>query len=525
MPARRAPLHPFLFAAYPVLFLFARNLEEARAADVLSPLALSIGAAALILLLARLLFRSPGRAPVIASIVIGGIFAYGHAVAPLRGLEVAGYVVGRGLFLMPVWSLLMCATIAAVARSRKDLTNVNAALNVAGGALVVMTLVQLGAHALQPRNSGPGIWSAYARRAAEEMRLDPPGAESLPDIYLIILDEYARDDVLQNIFGYDNSGFLRFLEERGFYVARGSHSNYTITYTSLASSLNMDYLPRLAETSGAGPLTRPLLSQMIEDNLLVHTLKSAGYRFYMLPSEFYVTNRNRNADHVFRRMAGGLNEFERVLVGTTMLRPLMGGVKNHRLNRLYKFHTLPEVARLPGPKLVFAHIIMPHLPYVFDRDGNIPRNHALEKSAYTLEEYRELYVGQVHYLNGRMREVIDRILTESRRPPVIVVQGDHGFRHGILRGGHRPEQLSPEEQSAILNAIYLPGGPQDDLYPSISSVNTFRLILSRCLGADLPLLPDETYVTGYRKGIYTPRLAARWPRDAGVRASGMQASD
>jgi hypothetical protein len=50
---------------------------------------------------------------------------------------------------------------------------------------------------------------------------------------------------------------------------------------------------------------------------------------------------------------------------------------------------------------------------------------------------------------------------------------------------------------AILNAYYLPGVDSDLIYPSISPVNTFRLILNTYFGADLPLLPDESYLSAH----------------------------
>ena len=49
-------------------------------------------------------------------------------------------------------------------------------------------------------------------------------------------------------------------------------------------------------------------------------------------------------------------------------------------------------------------------------------------------------------------------------------------------------------RSAILTAAYLPGGSQDSrLYPSISPVNTFRVVFNRYFGARYPLLPDRPY--------------------------------
>ena len=49
------------------------------------------------------------------------------------------------------------------------------------------------------------------------------------------------------------------------------------------------------------------------------------------------------------------------------------------------------------------------------------------------------------------------------------------------------------EKTGILNAYHLPGVDAKDLYPGITPVNTFRLILKVYFGANLELLPDRVF--------------------------------
>jgi hypothetical protein len=61
-----------------------------------------------------------------------------------------------------------------------------------------------------------------------------------------------------------------------------------------------------------------------------------------------------------------------------------------------------------------------------------------------------------------------------------------------------PSQTCLWERTPILNAYYLPEGGERLLYPSISPVNSFRVVLNAYFGAELPLLPDNTYFTSKR---------------------------
>lgn len=502
------PLHPFLFAAYPVLFLFANNMDEARLIHIWRPMLIALALALVLLVLARLILRNGPRAAVAASLCIAMMFSYGYAVTPLLNREVAGYVLGRGIVLVPVWTLLLLLGLWGILRSRKDLRDLGKALNVVSLVLVLLAGGQIVFNLVQPHRTSGAQWNEYLHGSLPSLQCDPPA--DMPDIYYIILDEYSGHDVLQSWFGFDNTPFLDALEDRGFQVARSSHSNYTFTYVSLASSLNFEYLQTLADEADIQRLNKQALGSMIQDSRIVHLLKGMGYRFYAFPSEFYVTNRNPNADATFRRSRRQMNEFERVLFSTTMLRPLSGGVHNHRANRLYVLDKLPEMPEMEGPKFVFVHLIMPHLPYVFTRDGGVPPKALAIKNAYTREEYRRLYIGQTEYLNKRMEQVLDALLEQSDKPPVIVVQGDHGFRHKI-RDGDEVVQLHPRERASILNALYLPGATSEQVYPGITPVNTFRIILNTYCGANLPLLDDVTYVAGQgADGGYDFTKVASW---------------
>ncbi|TMQ03420.1 MAG: hypothetical protein E6J90_53495, partial [Deltaproteobacteria bacterium] len=61
------PVHPLLFAIYPVLFLYGQNLGEVTLGDLVAPIAVVVIGALAVYAVARLILRSSGRAALAAS--------------------------------------------------------------------------------------------------------------------------------------------------------------------------------------------------------------------------------------------------------------------------------------------------------------------------------------------------------------------------------------------------------------------------------------------------------------------------
>jgi hypothetical protein len=79
-------------------------------------------------------------------------------------------------------------------------------------------------------------------------------AKSKPDVFYIVLDRYASQDVLRDQFDFDNSGFTKFLDDRGFYTNPSAHNNYPYTTMSIASTMQADYLNDIVTRFSGAPL-------------------------------------------------------------------------------------------------------------------------------------------------------------------------------------------------------------------------------------------------------------------------------
>jgi hypothetical protein len=266
---------------------------------------------------------------------------------------------------------------------------------------------------------------------------------------------------------------------------------------------------RYIEPAGEGINDQAYFSDLIRENDIMATLKRCGYRTVAIESGYFFTD--HPAVDLYLTRGVGLSEFENLLLADSPvdvlaedlnLEPSEYGYEAHRQRVLYSFEKLGTLHRMDGPKFVFAHIISPHPPFVFDSSGRpIEPAHSYfigdgDDFQGTHEEYMSGYPAQVQFVNQRLEQVIDAILENSATPPVIILQGDHG--PGSHLDWHSPAQTCLWERTPLLNAYYLPEGGDRWLYPSISPVNSFRVVLNTYFGANLPLLDDATFFTSHR---------------------------
>lgn len=480
------PIHPFLFAAYPVLFLYARNVDLTPRTDTLGPLAIALCSTLLLFLVLYSVLRDAARAALLISVGALLFFSYGHVVDILEtlGLGADDFVVQPDLYLLPIWGLVLALAAYLIVRTHRSLRTATNFLNVVSAVLVLLSLGSIVSYEVGKR----ALLASAREEASETGPVEPAATDQLPDIYYIILDAYTSEEVLDEIWDYDNSVFIDFLTEKGFYVIPDGHSNYTITFLSLASSLNMKYLNYLAETLGADGTDRSIPNQMIQDSEVMRFLKGQGYKFVHFQTGWGPTARNPNADRDIK--CGNVNEFTEVLVRTTVLRPLADRLISHDRREvvLCTFDMLAEVQHtIEGPRFIFAHVLVPHPPFLFG-----PHGEAINTDpALRTKDWSKYYIGQLEFVNTKVEELVERLLSEAEMPPIIILQADHGSKSIHENGGPSPEML--QERLGILNAYHLPDGGERFLYDSITPVNTFRVLLTAYFGADYQPLEDRSY--------------------------------
>jgi hypothetical protein len=490
-------IHPFLFAIYPPLALFATTMKTGSSSphEVVIPIIFMIIVTIILWFLLTRLRISKGKAALCMSIGILMIFVLG----PVNSLifTMTGHNLHNAIFV--TWIALFALSIYVSQKVIKNVQDVTRVCNAIAIFLIATTIILAGFHYLRTPSAMPLI----KNDKVIELNSENTGKSTiLPNIYYIILDAYARADILDSLYHYDNVEFLNYLKQKDFYIANRSRANYMQTYLSLASSLNFEYLDGLVHHVGTECSNIRPLTEMIHNNRLVNLLKKKGYKFVNISSGFAPTE-IRGADIYIK--TGHLGEFTNVLISQTLyslhpsLTKWLYGI--HRKSVLRTFEELVNTTKLKSPIFVFSHIITPHPPFVFGENGEektptyrfclADASDFTGLSAQRRYKYRQEYKAQLIFINKRIRATIDQILSTSRTPPIIILQGDHG--PGSMLDRENLNNSYIKERMAIFNAYYLPNNSNKLLYEEITPVNTFRVILNHYFSTNLHFLDDRCY--------------------------------
>jgi hypothetical protein len=341
-----------------------------------------------------------------------------------------------------------------------------------------------------------------------------------PDIYVIILDGYARPDTLQASFGFDDEPFLDQLRSRGFEIASNSHSNYPVTPLTLVTMLDMDYMdkiPEVADLHSGDPASNGQLRHAVNYNKTFELLRGQDYQIVATGSGWEQLA-IRQADVYLD--GGQLNTFELALLRVSGLARLIQQVApdwaaDQARGRIdATFEELRQVAQTPSsqPRLVIAHVLAPHPPLVYGPNGerlriDVSNAFGLDQTGSGLsQQVRDAYAGQVAYVNGQVLPVVDALTSSSRRPTVVVLMSDHGARMDTPAGSN---VMSPEVDNNFF-ATLTPGhaGLFGD---SPTPVNLFPHLLNAYLGTDLPIHPDRSFISTWDNPLNQSPLPSPTP--------------
>ena len=480
--------HPFLFAIFPVVVIYSQNLNLLLPKDIIFPLLLFLGFAVGIWSILHLIFKDLVKTGLITSLSIFLFFAYGHITSILYDSIIKETTYKEHIVLLIVFLFVLIIIGRYFIKTKRSLNNATTITSVIAISLFIFPLATTGSHFFQQDYSIDEIDGVNTNFST-----DTGNFGQLPDIYFIILDSYADYNILKDLFNFDNIEFLSYLSEKDFFVQEKTFSNYPSSPLSIPSMLNMEYINYLTDEVGVDSSNRYLVHKMIDNNKAMQIVKSKGYVTVNLDSGWQPTRYISTADLNLCGKNQLLNSQVIVtMIRNSMLNPIYVKIfeSDYRDRILCIFSKIPEIQHeLDHPAFIFSHILLPHGPYYWGPNGEhiIPEKATLEGFSQDIEGY----TNQLQFTNNKVKEMIDKILTESDIPPVIIIVSDHGTMLNY-NSDNVTDEFIKERMSAV-QFIYLPGEGKDLLYHGMTPVNTLRIVFNSYLGENFDYLEDRNY--------------------------------
>jgi len=450
------------FCAWPVFNFLVRNFSENIISDAaVLALILVFGLAACLSILAQHLFKSDA-AKYVLPLAFLSFFTFGIWLDLFeQGLGLERYTAVFALvtifvqFILSVWVVLKVASTHSGSRI--------AAIGFL--ALFVPSLASAGVGLLKFTQKNIDVGETVTAPASGVMTFKP-------NIYFIILDMYARQDVLKTYFDIDNSAFLDALETRGFIVDRQSYSNYPTTPLSLSTTFNMDYYTYTKDYS---------VDLIRGQNPVVSFFKQQDYQFIFVDSGGNSQIACSGFEDICLGSGNIQDDIALLLKMTPLWRILKSGAFARYFEALYLLTDLEQSMREVSdtlkaskrPAFVFAHIISPHEPARFNNDCNLLFTINPGLGSATREQYRN----DLPCLNAQVLRTVDNILENEKTTPIVLIQSDHGIRNVDFASDDVMLDLKN------LMTFLIPESCKDLHHQGMTPVNNFRLVIS-CITAN-----------------------------------------
>ncbi len=370
------------------------------------------------------------------------------------------------------------------------------------GGFLAMFVATVGIGLLAARKDGPDLASGSAATA------------DLPVVVHIVLDEHIGLSGLSSATpgGAATSAISRrFYTDAGFRVFAGAYSRFFRTEASLAGALNFD-----GSAQATRFLTRKHYGFSLNENAYLKAYADKGYRIRVYQSDYFDLCKSHGIafagcasyrpDYLSRTAIDGLPgpERARLLFGmyyssiaVIKIAKLAGkqldrwaknqgvslpspGLWHGRVGPLAVVPTfnnlIRDVSRAAGGTVFFAHLLMPHYPYVYNSacavrspisawrlrfDGNLENSPESRRRSYAQ------YIEQVRCVEKRLTVLFAALKkADTYDRATIVLHGDHGARIGLTDPASATvSSLTPADYTDAFSTLFAVKAP--DITPGV----------------------------------------------------------
>ena len=506
-------IHPFLISLVPVLFIYSQNIHEISILKFIF-LVLSIFLVAVLLwLLVRFIIKNNEKAGLIISLILVLSFSYGHVYLLVDDFTLGNSDLGRHRYLIIPFVISFIVGTYYFVKTKVKLNKVTTIFNVFAATFLAVILINIVGSNVENIDSFDGTLittnTSLATYGADIEIISPHQNEfkNHPDVYYIVLDGYTSSSSLKKFLNYDNQEFVSYLTNKGFNVNHKSYSNYENTDPSMISTLNMRYVYDEDTQEFHVP------EKMYTENVVMQNFKSAGYKIVTLPAPLLNLSNVMGSSQLFDLELCKRNQYiDSELLSMTMKTSILVLAvekwEEHKLREatLCNFSELPKQhQKFDKPIFVYAHMLIPHPPYLFGSEGE-PVSSVRPEGLESWEN-KEGYINEVKFANKKIKQVVDELLTDLENPPIIIIQSDHGSHFDIEPGcclaDGKPSNENIEQMMSNFSAYYLPGIEKNLSYDVITPVNTFRIIFNSYFNTDYDLLENKMYLNNDPHGLYS----------------------
>ena len=161
-------IHPFLFAVFPILFLYVHNISETSANQIFMPILFSTLATFLLWVLLSFLLKDRIKAGLTTALFVFLFFSYGRFYELLERWDV---FVPKHWVLLPAVLLLWGCCVYFIKKARRDFKNTTKLLNLVAIVLILVNLFTIVPHEI----SGQGM--TVAQGAVENTGAQGPNSD------------------------------------------------------------------------------------------------------------------------------------------------------------------------------------------------------------------------------------------------------------------------------------------------------------------------------------------------------------
>lgn len=477
---------PFFVLLLPVFFVlhgYTANAGNFVFVHILPLAGVLLLASCLLFLFFRLLLKDARKAGLMTLysmsffLFFGALFDFMKAISPWKFLY--KYSVLCSAFLLAGIIIFI-----RLGRMKKDPARAVFFFNLLFAIFILLDLCNL--LLKQPWKKGSG----FAQTTGANKQIDRP------DIFFLLFDEYSSTLSLRQHYDFDNSATDSFLVSQGFHLLPNSKSNYPNTALSMASCLNMAYIPWAKAGMELKREDYQYCAEAIRNNEVMRFFTSIGYEiknhsFFDLSGHpapvsqrwFSTDTKLITEETLIGRLTAEFGWFFSRYEWLRKILPVTSYKEQVENNDKCIAGVMKESKEKSAvPRFVYGHFLIPHFPFYKDKYGNALPDSLVDAIHTGKTPPLPYYLEYLQYANIELKKIVGSI-RQHNPEAIIIFMSDHGYRWKI-KDLHYAYYAQ--------NAVYLPSGDYSRFYDSISHVNQFNALINTMFGDKRPMQKDST---------------------------------